>query len=87
MSRGLGRVQRALLVALNQHGVLTTPELAVAVYDPDRPGVGAGWHRAWMVEEAQMSAVRRALADLARKGFVHQCAVPSGQHSARWRRG
>jgi hypothetical protein len=82
MSRGLGRVQRALLVALNGHDDLTAAELAVIVYDRERRGIGRTWH----VGDAKMRAVRRALAGLARDGLVHQCEAPSGQTSARWRR-
>jgi hypothetical protein len=63
MSRGLGRVQRALLVALNDHDSLTAAELAVVVYNRERRGVGSGWWRTWMLSDAKLSAVRRALAD------------------------
>ena len=87
MSRGLGRVQRALLVALNDHDSLTAAELAVVVYDRERRGVGSGWWKTWMLSDAKLSAVRRALADLARRGLARQCGAPSGQTSARWRRG
>jgi hypothetical protein len=87
MSRGLGRVQRAVLVALNDRDNLSAADLASVVYDQEWRGVGVrGWHRAYWFTAAQMSALRRALAALARDGLVRQDRGRRGRDSARWRR-
>jgi hypothetical protein len=62
-------VQRMLLAALEEsenagRACMTTSELASAVYRTCRP------FPAWLMPQSEMSAVRRALAALARDGFV-----------------
>jgi hypothetical protein len=87
MSRGLGRVQRALLAILRaeeedyqrdgNRGVpvldhrhrraplLDTIDLAARVYRVERPQDGE-----WIVDNAKVVAVQRALAGLMKKGLV-----------------
>jgi len=67
MSRGLGKVQRALLAILQQQPALTSFELAAQVYrvlvEPDGR---------WSVSNTQRTAVRRALSALQRRGLALQ---------------
>ena len=65
MSRSFGRIQRALLDALERRTMADTFTLATDAYDiqPDLDGV----HR---VTDEQLVATRRALANLAKAGCV-----------------
>ena len=68
MSRGFGRVQRALMDVLNAGRAVTSFELAAKVYGTiGEPGGEPS------VTRAQRSAVRCALASLRRRGLVFQC--------------
>ena len=73
MSRGYGRTQRMMLAVLEENesaGLrqasegMTTSELASAVYRTCKPTV------AWLMPQAEMGAVRRALKTLVRDGRV-----------------
>src|SRR5919199_6391488 len=68
MSRGFGRVQRAVMDVLNAGRAVTSFELAAKVYGTaSEPGGGP------CVTKAQRSAVRRALASLQQRGLAFQC--------------
>lgn len=69
MSRGLGRVERGVLDALRAE--LTTRELARSIYRADEP------------TEAQLVSVRRAVANLRRRGLVTTQGEPGEAHRVR----
>jgi hypothetical protein len=91
MSRGLGRVQRALLAALQDHDQNATPQqaaegmttfaLTCRVYP-----YGRHWPAPWLLPQAEASAVRRTLAGLAREGLVIRLGSMRDAQ-CRWRRG
>lgn len=69
MSRGHGRIERALLAVLDAaDDHLNTFDLTADVFHPEKTGGVVG------VTDAQLSAVRRALGKLTREGHV----VPVG---------
>ena len=91
MSRGLGKVQRKLLVHLREHQRtaapqaaamrLPTAQLASLVYY-DRP------HRKFLLDPEELSAVRRALGGLADAELVHRLgAMNYGARDCYWRTG
>lgn len=89
MSRGYGRVQRAVLAALekNEWAGLRQASEGLTVVDL----VNRIYHRkpwpAWLMPPAERSAVRRALRMLARDGHVLRLGqLRRGDH-CRWHRG
>lgn len=66
MSRGYGRIQRALLATLKKRGLADTYMLAAEVYDLKRTDDDPVIH----LETAQLVAVRRAIAGLVKDGKV-----------------
>ena len=78
MSRGHGRIERALLAVLDAaDNHLNTFDLTADVFHPEKTGGVVG------VTDAQLSAVRRALGKLTREGHV----VPVGHSKTSPRRG
>ena len=75
MSRGLGRVERQVLVLLKRGGELKTVDLAAGVYAIATSD---------QVTAAQHAAVRRALASLQRKGPVGAIARSDGGGKRRY---
>ncbi len=67
MSRGLGKVQQALLAILHQQPALTSFALAALVY---RVLVGADGR--WSVSNTQRTAVGRALSALQQRDIAFQ---------------
>jgi hypothetical protein len=81
MSKGLGRIEREILMLLRHvpKGYASALELAVDVYNVELPegyivpAQYLNYHKFKFVTVAQHSVVRRALATLLRKGLV-QCS-------------
>jgi hypothetical protein len=63
MSKGLGRIEREVLAALDEGGLGDTITLAAIAFDVPDDGY---------VSDAQHAAVRRALGSLKRKGLVRE---------------
>jgi hypothetical protein len=78
VSRGHGRIQRRLLEILEHATQADTFTLASAVYDI-KPNDGVK-----MISEAQLVAVRRALAGLAKEGKVFDCGRRFRDGRRRW---
>jgi hypothetical protein len=89
MSRGLGKVQRQLLVILREHQQQADPHAAADGLDTieltSRVYYGSP-NCGWLTGPTQQVAVRRALAGLARQGLVFRLG-PSlwGGPRCRWR--
>ena len=79
MSRGYGNTQRRILAYLDKEGAASTFELAEAAYDvrPDKTG------KIWLTD-SQLSAVRRALKQLAKSGLVEEYARTPGMGRGIW---
>ncbi len=85
MSRGLGRVERAVLEVLRQERQrqailprLTSFEITARVF-----GVPQGADGEYALSEAQRASVRRALLSLRRRGLVFRCGF-NRLGRARW---
>ena len=78
MSRGLGKVQRALLATLQPQPGLTSFELAAQIYR-----VQVGPDGRWTVSNTQRTAVRRTLSALQRRGLAFQIGR-NRQDQAAW---
>jgi hypothetical protein len=82
MSRGLGALQRALLEAVQEHGLSTfmACRLAYKIEPTDIVG-GKPFH---LIIDAQHSSVRRALAGLAKQGLIVNLGRRFRDGRARW---
>jgi hypothetical protein len=84
MSRGLGKVQRDLLVILREHDETASPQQAAEGLDTIALAGRVHFGQAsfgWMAEQ---TAVRRALAGLARRGLVFRLGALGGDR-CHWR--
>jgi hypothetical protein len=88
MSMGYGKVQRALLVVLQDHDRNAGPQQAAEGMTTDEL-INRVYHRrpwpASLLPQAEASAVRRALAALARDGLVFRLGRMRRYEQCRWR--